>query len=162
MTNTETLSKFMSKVRVSAASGCWLWQGRLNACGYGTFGKAWLAHRWAYKFIGGRPLPDELHHKCKVRRCVNPEHTTGVDPLKHPDKPSVLNLLKECCRKGHPYNGDNLYVDRIGHRHCRECRRVSSLRSYFKHWKKNRENQAAYYQKNSEQIAARKRERCAS
>src|SRR6267378_5222345 len=134
MTKPETLRRFMAFVRKNQ-NGYWIWEGRLNASGYGTFrdGKMWLSHRWAYRFIGDRSLPPELHHAvCRVRRCANPDHVTPVDPDKHPDKPSVLNLLKEACPKGHPYTGENLYVDRIGHRHCRECRRQCAIRYYFK------------------------------
>jgi hypothetical protein len=117
----------------------------------------WLAHRWAYQFIGEKELPSELHHSCRVRKCANPEHVTPTDPDKHPDKPSVLNLLKESCPLGHPYTGGNLYVDPIGHRHCRECRRENAKRSYFRNWAKNRAAQSAYYQKNKDRINARKR-----
>ena len=31
------------------------------------------------------------------------------------------------CPKGHPYSGDNLYIDPIGQRHCKECVRLRYL-----------------------------------
>jgi hypothetical protein len=144
-----SLDRFMAFIRKNA-NDCWLWQGRLNHCGYGTFrdGKMWLAHRWAWQFIAGKPLPQELHHECRVRNCSNPKHMSPTDSDKHPDKPSVLNLLKKTCPKGHNYAGKNLYIDALGNRHCRTCRRSAAMRSYFKHWEKARRQQANYYKKN--------------
>lgn len=63
---------------------CWLWQMSCDRAGYG---QAWdrkrkrlgKAHRVVYESLTGIPLPGresgmELHHKCGVRRCVNPDH----------------------------------------------------------------------------------------
>lgn len=33
------------------------------------------------------------------------------------------NALKSHCPHGHPYSGDNLYIDPKGNRRCRQCRR---------------------------------------
>jgi hypothetical protein len=59
---------------------CWIWQGRRNACGYGTFGRI-LAHRFAYERLVG-PIPDgmELDHLCGYRDCVDPSH---LEPVTH-------------------------------------------------------------------------------
>jgi hypothetical protein len=59
-------------------SGCWLWVGSLNACGYGTMGykrKSQLAHRVSFSvFIGRFPKNKKVLHWCDTPCCVNPEH----------------------------------------------------------------------------------------
>lgn len=37
------------------------------------------------------------------------------------------DMKREACPLGHPYSGDNLYVDPRGHRHCRACSVVSRI-----------------------------------
>ena len=56
------------------ANGCWIWDGALNANGYGI-ATGGLAHRIAYEAYVG-PIPDgmNVNHRCDVRRCVNPDH----------------------------------------------------------------------------------------
>lgn len=69
--------RFNEKV-VKTENGCWEWQGRKNANGYGIFTvghtEKVLAHRMAWKLAYGY-MP-ELHclHKCDNPGCVNPEH----------------------------------------------------------------------------------------
>lgn len=36
---------------------------------------------------------------------------------------SQMNRLKECCWRGHPLSGDNVYVNTAGKRECRTCHR---------------------------------------
>jgi hypothetical protein len=155
------LARFMRYVDKSQ-SGCWLWTGNLNDSGYAVFGYegSWLAHRWAYQFIRGLDPGLELHHVvCKTRRCVNPEHVESVQPDEHPDKPSVINRTKQQCPQGHPYSGDNLYIDKIGNRHCRKCRRAAALRDWQKHHAARRHQQDQYYQKHKDEISARRRKK---
>jgi hypothetical protein len=65
-------------------SGCWLWMGSVNSCGYGHFGlgsrtdktrRIVTASRFAFELTYG-PVPDGLQvlHHCDVPCCVNPEH----------------------------------------------------------------------------------------
>lgn len=63
---------------VQKGNGCWLWQGSKSPKGYGVIsyqGKAWRAHRLAYKFTRG-DIPAGLCvlHRCDNPSCVRPDH----------------------------------------------------------------------------------------
>jgi hypothetical protein len=45
------------------------------------------------------------------------------------------NVEKTHCPRGHPYAGDNVYIDPGGWRRCRECKRVARKE---KRWKETR------------------------
>jgi hypothetical protein len=71
-------------------SGCWLWLGKEGHKGYCTASgfrrispERW-AHRLAYAlFIGPIPKGNQVHHKCEVRSCVNPQHLESESILGH-------------------------------------------------------------------------------
>lgn len=61
---------------VDADSGCWNWNGKLTAKGYGRMwvsGVIMRVHRYAYILHHG-DIPDDLNvcHRCDNRRCVKP------------------------------------------------------------------------------------------
>ena len=73
-----------SKYEVIPWSGCWLWLGAVDSCGYGSVhrsfgargtGKSFGAHRLAYEEANG-PIPTAKHvlHRCDVPSCINPAH----------------------------------------------------------------------------------------
>ena len=71
--------RFWSKVEPEPNSGCWLFVGSWDSCGYGTFGvRSYVtehAHRVVYKLcVGSIPEGMSVLHKCDVRACVNPAH----------------------------------------------------------------------------------------
>lgn len=76
------LTAFFSRVATST-SACWLWTGRLMPTGYGIHaGRA--AHRIAFQwFVGPIPPNYHVHHRCEVRRCVNPAHLEALAPTAH-------------------------------------------------------------------------------
>jgi len=64
-------------------SGCWNWAGTANPkTGYGKkqwFARTELAHRWVWTMFNGK-IPEGLviNHKCRNRKCVNPDHLEVV------------------------------------------------------------------------------------
>lgn len=104
--------------------GCWLWQGRLNHYGYGTFKPTvevtTYAHRWSYEYhVAAVPEGLELDHLCRVRNCVNPEH---LEPVTHAE--NQRRMRRPTCFHGHPMTPENTYIRRDGRgRQCRTCKR---------------------------------------
>jgi hypothetical protein len=123
------ITRFTPKYTVDPTTGCWNWTAGIDKDGYGKFyfdgdvsGKA---HRFAYKHFVG-PLVDGLtiDHKCRNRRCVNPDHLqqiTGLHNTMIGEGPGPINLRKTHCPKGHEYSPENTYVDKRGYRYCRQC-----------------------------------------
>lgn len=117
---------------------CVEWTGGRRADGYGFVGGE-LAHRVAWR-EAGRPLPVvgyTIDHLCRNRGCVNVDHmevvTRGENVLRG-ESPPAQNARKTHCVQGHPYEGDNLYINpRTGWRQCRECnRRHQSEKKYYR------------------------------
>jgi HNH endonuclease len=96
---------------------CWLFTGR--ATPYGRIAKAQdsFTHRLGWKVLQG-PIPEgmELHHRCGVQACWNPDH---LEPVTHAE--NQRHLRKTHCKHGHPLSGDNLRIGPNGARACRAC-----------------------------------------
>jgi hypothetical protein len=94
---------------------------------YGQYGQVGhkAAHRVVYEALVG-PVPEglELDHLCKESRCVNPAH---LEPVTHAENVrrgrgwGGQNARKTHCPSGHPYEGDNLILQKRGGRLCRTC-----------------------------------------
>lgn len=74
--------RFWKKVDKNGANGCWNWTSSISVSGYGVFGMKRIAsgaHRFAYE-DAYEPIPagKTIDHKCRNRRCVNPEHLEVV------------------------------------------------------------------------------------
>ena len=121
--------RFWSKVDVGHPLGCWQWTGAKDTSGYGHVTrsrKRKRSHRVAYEYLLG-PIPAglQIDHLCKNKVCVNPDHlepVTHQENLRRGESPPMKNARRTECRRGHRY--EDVYVDRDGARHCRECRRV--------------------------------------
>jgi hypothetical protein len=122
-------------IEVDPITGCHLWTGRLNNCGYGvmTFTQAGYrtatlsAHKVSYELTNGR-VPDGLviDHLCRVRHCVNPDHMEAVtsreNVMRSPVAQAAINARKTHCPQGHLYTPENMYtVTKAGGRQCRIC-----------------------------------------
>lgn len=61
---------------------CWIWQGGKTEHGYGVVrdgGRSRGAHCVFYEQAGG-VIPDgwDVHHECRVKSCVNPDHLEAI------------------------------------------------------------------------------------
>lgn len=116
--NDKDLVRFHSKYLIDSATGCWIWQGA-PLRGYGVFyaqGKRWKAHRFSY-LIHYNIIPDELHHKCETKLCINPECLQNGT---HAD--NMMHERTTHCIRGHLRTKENTYEYR-GERRCRDCYR---------------------------------------
>ena len=113
-------------------SGCWLWTGYRNNCGYslwrGRSGGRWITrsvHRWLYLLLRG-PIPVglECDHLCRVRACVNPWHLELVTRSENLLRGSRARGLKRFCERGHEYTEANTYWPPGGYRMCRACQSI--------------------------------------
>lgn len=119
--------RFYNKVNMgSGANDCWLWQGCLDASGYGNVqinNKMLKAHRVAYAWeFGEIPANMQLDHLCKTRNCVNPAHLEVVTQAENIRRGDNWNRLKTHCKRGHKFIGDSFYVNKHGWRICKPCK----------------------------------------
>lgn len=100
---------------------CWLYDGHLNAGGYG---RSWhlLVHRASYEAHYG-PIPPGLHvdHTCRVRSCYNPSH---LEPVTQDENNKRAGAAVTHCPQGHEYSEENTYRSPKGERRCMECNRI--------------------------------------
>jgi HNH endonuclease len=83
----ELLQRYVEK---EPRTGCWIWRGPRNPLGYGRLTRPFgqhrpfsRAHRVVYEATGYvLPSDADLHHVCRVRQCVNPDH---LEPLTRSD-----------------------------------------------------------------------------
>lgn len=114
--------RFWAKVKKS--EGCWEWQGSGLPDGYGHFGinkrRIVLAHVFAYEDTYGKATSGkEIHHACKNRGCVRPDHLEAVTPKEH-----AAQHRKTECKRGHLLEGSNIRITKDGRRDCRVCQRI--------------------------------------
>lgn len=117
--------------KITPTDSCWLWNGGKRR-GYGYVyiagsRRTTAAHRAVYTLLVG-PIPHglQLDHLCRVRHCVNPDHlepVTQQENLLRGHTITAKSAAAVACPAGHPYEGDNLYVDPKGERRCRTCHR---------------------------------------
>ena len=76
------MERLETKYEPEPMSGCWIWTAGVAGHGYGYVwheGRMRRAHAVVYEHLVG-PVPEgkELDHRCRVRRCVNPDHLRPV------------------------------------------------------------------------------------
>lgn len=124
--------RFWGKVKKGNSNECWEWQGFLDENGYGIFSlthtEKMLAHRFAFQNTNGK-IPDGLviDHLCRNHACVNPAHLEPVtigENVKRGESAKIEGARRRAithCPQGHPYSGDNLYINPKGARMCKIC-----------------------------------------
>lgn len=119
-------------------TGCWVWPHK-NRFGYGTVyyhKRTRIVHKLVYEhFCGPVPNGKQLDHLCGNRACSNFEHLDPVTPRENTlrgDTLAARNAAKTHCPKGHPYSGDNLFINSNGDRICRICHRERTRKSRLK------------------------------
>jgi hypothetical protein len=116
----------------SYTTPCWMFGGYIIKSGYGkAHGEDHQhtdsAHRLSYVFHRGAiPEDMEIHHRCKVRACINPDHLEPLTGLIN----TYLGPRGKCnlyCKHGHLLLGDNMRIEvsklGIQKRQCRTCAR---------------------------------------
>ena len=80
--------------QVKKGPGCWVWQGTVNAQGYGRVRRGAIggAHRVSWVIANGA-IPDGMHicHKCDNPPCVRPDHLFAG---------TRSDNMKDCTSKG--------------------------------------------------------------
>jgi hypothetical protein len=148
----DPLPNWWSKVDRGSDDECWPWLKGRDKDGYGKFqvglpggGQEHVrSHRFGYEALVG-PIPDGMVvcHHCDRPACNNPAHWFLGTPLENNDDKVAKNrhavpwglprarMMQTHCKRGHELDGDNLWVNpKTGHRSCKTCARVASLRQY--------------------------------
>jgi hypothetical protein len=113
---------------------CWRFTGTTTP--YGRIAKAQdsYTHRLGWKLLRGDiPGDKELHHRCGVYACWNPDH---LELVTHAE--NQLHLRKTHCKHGHPLSGDNLRIGPNGVRACRACNAANQRAFRERHTARNR------------------------
>ena len=106
---------------------CWGWDGAHSSAGYARFfyGEVgYQAGRWLWEQLYGYvPKTYDMDHLCRNRACINPDH---LEPVPHQENLArgivgSRNKIKTHCKRGHPFDKVNTYIDREGYRQCVTC-----------------------------------------
>jgi hypothetical protein len=85
-------------VYVKELDGCYVWQGRVNKMGYGSF-RSQRVNAYVAQSCGIAGPDDRVHQSCDNRRCIRPSHM--YNPLRNPRTSDV------------PYNPEQAYLSAI-------------------------------------------------
>lgn len=117
------------------------------------------AYRWSYEtFIGDIPKGLEMHHECRNRACVNPNH---IKPLTHQEN-CLKDFKKTHCPKGHEFLSGSYYTitTKAGteSKICKQCAIERSKKFYADNREEQNAKNKARYWANRESNLTRNRE----
>lgn len=94
--------------------GHWLMPASVNGYGSTSIGRQHVpAHRFTFeRFIRRIEPGEQIHHKCGVKNCCNPDHLEAVTALQHKRRHA-----SDTCHRGHC----DWSIRPTGHRTCRVC-----------------------------------------
>jgi hypothetical protein len=131
--------RIQSKIKISEryfyqGTPCWEWTAYIDPQGYGrvTFdGCSQSAHVLVYNILVG-PVPTklELDHLCRVTWCVRYNHLEAVTHAENIRRSPFFNLPD--CINGHAYTEENTFINSVGYRECRICKKAWSMRYEIK------------------------------
>jgi hypothetical protein len=148
------LDTFFNKVDVRGDNECWPWRRSLGSHGYGQIGwngkdgrpTVTTAHRVAWITVHGNIPPlHSVRQICGSRVCENPGHLKLLKTSLANFEAASNNRDKTHCPKGHPYEGENLFMV-VNERRCRICaldarheraRRVKALNEFYRRLKRS-------------------------
>lgn len=148
--------RFFDYFELNPTTGCWLWTGKLNKKGYANFCYGLQAHRYSYQmFIGPLLKRHDIHHTCKTRHCVNPNHLEQLTHKKH----CRTDLTKTHCPRGHLYT--RTYNEPSGRSYhvCDICNRTKANRWYLNNTARANQTALRYYELHKEQLKLAMRSR---
>ena len=141
-------NSFFTNMDLDPVTGCWNWTGHTigrDPWKYGAMkymGKETMVHRLAASFYLGFDLNSDKHicHRCDNTLCFNPKHLfVGTNQDNQRDavqKGRNWNTAKVMCINGHPYEGENLCIQkRLNGRPMRVCRICKNQRQREYTWR---------------------------
>ena len=121
-----TIEDVLKRVVVNQKTGCHIWTGTKNWCGYGTvrFDNRWtMVHRTVWEHHRGSiPEGMQVDHMCSVKLCCNVDHLQLLSPRDNclantSNSMGAQNSRKtECSICGGPYS-----FRPNGYRYCKPC-----------------------------------------
>lgn len=108
--------------RVERGPGCWRWTGNVNPQGYPRLvigQEIAYVHRLTYAIKNAVSYyqTEHVHHKCRTKRCVRPDHLEGLTASEHAREHHAGATV---CKRGHSLADSYLRSD-TGARMCQTC-----------------------------------------
>lgn len=117
-------------VRLEPATGCWIWNSKRDADGYGIANKPRFgrAHIVVYENeVGPVPSGLMLDHVCRRRDCVNPDHLEPVKQSINEQRKTWRSRVRIArCKNGHDLHLHAIVTPQGG-RVCRLCKNARAI-----------------------------------